>query len=365
MLDDKGDAEAVEEQIRSLQRDVEYQVREYPIEVVVQKFKNGEDEDLNELFVPDYQRELVWSEEHQSKFIESLLIGLPIPYIFVADVRDELDPEKSGRLEIVDGTQRIRTLARFMSGQLCLIKLKKLDKANGSHFSDLTLPRQRRFRRLTIRMIELTENTTEETRRDMFERINTGTVRLNPMEERRGAHQGPFIDLVSDLAKDPRFKRLAPMSQSSEKRFEREELVARFFAYQNYLEFGKDGKKISDFVDEYTKQANVLLAEDDTGAAATDLREKWESMLAFIERNFPTIGFAKSPTSKSTPRVRFESIAVGASLALEIKPDLKPSRVESWLDSPEFKKLTTSDAANNQKKVVDRIEYVRDRLLGP
>ena len=69
-------------------RDVRYIVREYPAEVVVQKYLIGRDEDKNEIYVPDYQRELVWSEKNQSRFIKSMLIGLPIPFLFVADISD-------------------------------------------------------------------------------------------------------------------------------------------------------------------------------------------------------------------------------------------------------------------------------------
>ena len=156
-------------QIRDLQRDVDYQVREYPIEVVVQKHLKGREDGTNELFVPDYQRDFVWDDKRQSRFIESLLIGLPIPYLFAADVGSE-DEDLAGRLEIVDGTQRIRTLAQFVTGELEIRDLEKLSELNGFKHTDLAPSRQRRFGRITLRMIELTEQAKEETRRDMFEK---------------------------------------------------------------------------------------------------------------------------------------------------------------------------------------------------
>lgn len=105
--------EAAEAEIREKQKPVDYDTKEYPVEVIVQKYMDGGDEDTNELFIPDYQREMAWDETRQSKFIESVLLGLPIPYIFVADI---FAPENDqARLEIVDGTQRIRTLARFLN----------------------------------------------------------------------------------------------------------------------------------------------------------------------------------------------------------------------------------------------------------
>ena len=169
----------VEEQIRQHSKPVNYRIFEYPIETLVQKYLDGEDKDENEIFIPDYQREMVWSEVNQSKFIESIFLGLPIPYIFVADVSSEVESQDSARLEIIDGTQRVRTLARFLKNELLLKDLKKLTELNGLHFSDLLGSRQKRFSRTPLRMIQLTEEADEEIRRDLFERINSGSIELN------------------------------------------------------------------------------------------------------------------------------------------------------------------------------------------
>jgi hypothetical protein len=120
---------AAEEQIVKYHKTIDYDTREYPVEVLVKKYLAKLEEDDNELFVPDYQREHTWPQEHQSKFIESVLIGLPIQYLFVADV-----PAKEGRLEIVDGSQRIRTLADFVENKLRLAGLTKLPKLNNFCF---------------------------------------------------------------------------------------------------------------------------------------------------------------------------------------------------------------------------------------
>lgn len=362
----KEEIDEVERQIRSVQQVVDYTVREYPVEVLVEKHTTGEKEAENEIFVPDYQRDLVWDDRRQSKFIESLLIGLPVPYLFVADVGNE-DPDLEGRLEIVDGTQRIRTLARFMAGTLVLEGLEKLPGLNGFRFSDLLTSRQRRFGRITLRLIELTEKADEETRRDMFDRINTGPVRLNDMESRRGRMPGPFVDLVRELARMELFKRLAPLSDASVKRFEREELVARFFAYlDDYLEFGQTdaGKVVSAFVDDYAKRINAqMLAEGAGGPTESRLRTAWELMLKFVAEALP-YGFRKSASALSTPRVRFEAIAVGSALAMKEDPSLPGrARLAESLKKQEFRDLTTSDAANNRNRVLGRIQYVRDRLL--
>jgi Protein of unknown function DUF262 len=241
-----AEIDAAEKQIIAQLKDVRYVVREYPTEVVVQKYLKGRSADENEVYVPDYQRELIWPERHKSRFIESLLIGLPIPFLFVADVGDEEDPDKSGRLEIVDGVQRIRTLAEFMTGNLALSNLDRLSKLNGFTFNDLPLSRQRRFRRATLRLIELTEAVTEDVRREMFDRINSGSVKLEAVEVRRGMEPGPFLELVTELAADALLHQLAPISEGLRKRFEYEELVTQFFAFVNcYEDYGIGGKVVA------------------------------------------------------------------------------------------------------------------------
>ena len=114
----------IEEQIEEEQRCVKYDIREFTIEYYVDKYSNGVDVDKNELYVPEYQREFIWTDSRQSRFIESLLLGLPVPLVFVAENQDD------GRFEIVDGSQRIRTLNAYVNDQLELTGLKKLTELN-------------------------------------------------------------------------------------------------------------------------------------------------------------------------------------------------------------------------------------------
>ncbi|MBP0001493.1 MAG: DUF262 domain-containing protein [Cyanobacteria bacterium SID2] len=342
---------AAESQIREKRVVVDYDTKEYPVEVLVKKYTEGRDEDINELYIPDYQRDMIWDEVRQSKFIESIFLGLPIPYIFVADLRPEEDD--LGRLEIVDGTQRIRTLSNFIQNELILQDLKKLDSLNNFKFSDLPLARQRRFNRSTLRMIVLTEKADEETRRDLFERINTGSVELNDMEKRRGISPGPLIDLLEKLARDPKFLKLCPLSEASKRSREPEEFVLRFFAYlENYKKFNR---RVNEFLNQYLKQHNNESLDKER------LKQKFCQMLDFVEKYFPN-GFAKAKGHVRTPRIRFEAISVGIALALQEKSNIQLKSID-WLESEEFKTYTTSDASNSRPKVIRRIEYVRDRIL--
>ncbi|WP_193197877.1 DUF262 domain-containing protein [Nostoc sp. MG11] len=347
--------EAAEADIRSKQQQVNYNTTEYPVEVLVQKYIKGKDDDTNELFIPDYQREMAWDESRQSKFIESVLLGLPIPYIFVADISD--DEKDNARLEIIDGSQRIRTLARFVNNKFKLSGLKKLTKLNEFTFDDLPLARQRRFNRTSLRMIQLTENADEEVRRDIFERINTGSVELNEMEKRRGIMRGSFLDLIDELSKNHKFRNLCSFTDAAINRREPQEFVLRFFAFLNkYKHF--NANKINEFLDEYLKEVN-----EDKTLESEKMQMEFLSMLDFVEQYFPQ-GFRQGKDyAKTTTRIKFESLSVGISLALRRNVNITLNSVE-LLNSKEFKEYTKYDASSSRTKVIRRIEYVRDQLLG-
>ena len=304
---------------------------------------------------------MTWDEDRQSKFIESVLLGLPIPYIFVADISEN---EDLARLEIIDGTQRIHTLARFINNELKLNKLEKLDSLNGFTFSDLPLSRQRRFQRTTIRMIQLTEDADEETRRDLFERINTGSVELNEMEKRRGSKPGKFLDLIEELSKLEKFRNLCSFTETEIKKRDPQEFVLRFFAflnnYQNEYE-SFESRKIHKFLDNYLKQEN-----NSKSFNGEEMKSEFCLVLDFIQKYFPNALHTYKKTKNQyepTTRIKFESITVGIALALRENQDLIPKST-SFIDSEEFKNFTKSDGSSSKKKVISRIEYVRDQLLG-
>ncbi|QNH80663.1 DUF262 domain-containing protein [Pseudomonas protegens] len=343
--------EILDSDIQEKQKITDHEIREFPVSVIVEKFKDGLDKDEAELYIPDYQREFIWSDAQQSKFIESILLNLPIPYLFVADIGQG---KYEGRLEIVDGSQRIRTLVRFTDNDLMLAGLKKLTSANGFKFSDFSKPRQLRFMRKTLRMIELTELADEETRREIFDRLNSGGTKLNTMESRRGSHDGPFLDFIDELAKNPLFHELCPISRSRSERAEYQELVLRLFAYSdNYLGFDKE---VDAFLTEYLISKNESFDED-------RLRNEFDSMLIFVKKHFQ-YGFRKNAANSTVPRIRFEAISVGVVLALREQPDLVPADPSPWLNSQEFITHTRSDASNSRPKVRNRINFVRDNLLG-
>ncbi|RZJ76165.1 MAG: DUF262 domain-containing protein [Flavobacterium sp.] len=341
--------EAAESQIVEHSKKIEFYLTEYSVELLATKMKSGD------FFVPGYQREFTWELGRKSKFIESLLMGLPIPFIFF------WENAQTGKLEIVDGSQRLRTIEEFIYGNLRLENLEKLTESSGMKFSDFPESRQRKTKNRSIRGIVLNEHADSAARFDLFERINTGSKVANMAEVRRGALAGPFMDLVISLAEDGRFIKLTPMSDKLVAEREREELVMRFFAYSDGLDGYRD--HVAPFLFEYAEKMNFKFSKDPKARA--QFNKRFDSTMSFIETNFP-LGFARTKGGKATPRSRYEAISIGSYLALKTRPGMSKGKqnVSKWLDSAKFRDKTGADGANAIKKLKDRIEFVRDSLLG-
>lgn len=228
-----------ENQIKALRKEIDYDTRDYAIDFLVQQYRE------NEFYIPDeYQRQYIWESQNKNRFIESILLGLPIPFMFFSDADD-------GRCEIIDGAQRTQTLEEFMNNELKLSDLKKLTTLNGFTYADLPEYFKRKFNKTTMRIVVLSDETTLEIRQEIFNRINTTGIRANPSEIRRGSHAGPFMDFLKECTKNSTFIRVCPVSETSKKRYDDLELVLRFFAFlNNYKNFNH---RVDEFLDSYVE----------------------------------------------------------------------------------------------------------------
>jgi hypothetical protein len=338
---------AAEEQIVEQSKKIDYYLTEYTIELLANKMRNGD------FVVPDYQRAYTWEEPRKWRFIESILMNLPIPFLFFWE-----DPQ-SGKLEIVDGSQRLRTIEEFILGGLELGELERLTNVSRFTFSELTEARQRKIKNRSIRGIVLNEHADEQARLDLFERINTGSKVANKAEIRRGALKGPFISLVIELANDPLFIELAPAPEKAEKERLREELVTRFFAYGDGLDDYVD--EVGPFLFAYARRMNEVFNADPS--KIEEYRKRFQAVMSFVNTYFP-FGFRKTAKGTATPRARFEAIAIGSYIALSHQPNLKPNpeQIKEWLSSQSFAEVTGSDGANAIAKLTGRISYVANHL---
>lgn len=157
---------------------------------------------------PEYQRRTVWKNSKRSLFIESLLLNVPIPPVFLY----EWD---LSRYEVMDGQQRLNSIVDFYENGFALTGLEKWKELNGFRFRDLpgTLQRGLDRRRLSATVL-LVEGTSVEPQRQsdvrklVFERLNTGGLHLKAQELRNCLYEGPFNELLIELSRDPLFTKI-------------------------------------------------------------------------------------------------------------------------------------------------------------
>ncbi len=374
MTKTKEQVQKSEEQIYELRKSVRYDIRELVIENIVSKFEKGldytEDDEnqekskfYNVLFIPEYQRDFTWDKVRQSRFIESVILGLPIPLVFVAENKDSA-------WEIVDGSQRIRTLHAFIKNNLYLTGLEKFNTLNGFYFRDLDPSRQGKVLNTSLRMIVLSEEADDEVKRDMFERINRGSDLLKPMEKRKGDKTGLFTQFIYErCSKNTLLEKLAPIDKWLQNRQEKEELILRYFALSddnNYLKFPKD-TGIAKFLDNYLESKNKELATlpvQEQNKLLNNYYKEFTNVLNFVDK-YSTYGFRKTHNPQ-TKRVLFEAISVGVHVALKQNPDLTFNKLDwdKMINAQSFRPFWAgSTKLHDTTKIKDRIEFISNTLL--
>ena len=199
---------------------------DYTVDGLVSRMKTGA------FFVPPFQRSYVWNHKTASRFIESLLLGLPVPGVFV------FKDEDSGKHLIVDGQQRLKTLFFFYLGTFQEGRVK--DKAfrlidvrepwNGKKYDELEEPDRLRLDDSIIHTTVFKQrepSNDDQSIYEVFERINTTGVRLSDQEVRTCVNFGPFYELLKKLNDTPAWRKVyGPKSE----RLKDQELILRFLA---------------------------------------------------------------------------------------------------------------------------------------
>jgi hypothetical protein len=150
---------------------------------------------------PEYQRRLRWDTKKKSKLIESFIMNVPVPPVFLY--------EKSlGKFEVMDGQQRLNAVAEFMSGEFALEGLEIWQALNGRTYSEIPPLIRRGLERAKISAITLMSDSSSaeedslDLRAQVFERLNTGGERLNAQELRNSLYSGSFNEILIELSKD-------------------------------------------------------------------------------------------------------------------------------------------------------------------
>lgn len=191
---------------------------------------------------PQWQRQYVWDRKRASRLIESFLIDLPVPVIYLA-VNDE------GKYEVIDGLQRLTSVFDFFSNQYKLTGLEILSSLNGDKFEDLSDEYQNKLEDTTLRTFELSQTVPKELMFIIFERLNTGGVALNDMEIRNCLYRGKLNDLLKELAKFEAFVNCTNQ-KGLDKRMVDRILVLRFLAFYQ-MTYTKAKKGLKSFFNEF------------------------------------------------------------------------------------------------------------------
>lgn len=239
---------------------------------------------------PEYQRRQVWDKAKQSRFIESVLMNLPIPPIFLFE-------SEYNRYEVMDGQQRLSSILAFYQNRLKLSGLEHWKELHGKHYSDLPLKLQRGLDRRRISAVvlqtPLASKRTAELRRIVFERLNTGGQRLNAQELRNCLYSSPFALLLVELAGNPTFNDLCDIPRYEDhfvkghvsaelaentwfKRMIDCELVLRFFAFRDERAIKGSVKSILD----KCMEANAALSADEL----QPMRDDFSSRIDFAAK---------------------------------------------------------------------------------
>nr|WP_237427097.1 DUF262 domain-containing protein [Deinococcus xianganensis] len=194
---------------------------------------------------PSWQRKFVWDKKRSSQLVESFLLDIPVPVVYLARNKEQ-------KYEVIDGVQRLTSIFLFMNNQLSLKGLEVLKDLNGKHFKDLDKASQNKFRDATLRTFELTPETSQNLLFLIFQRLNTGGIQLNEMEIRNCIYRGDLNDLLPELAKDKYFKEVVNQNNIDKRMVDRA-LVLRFLAfYEKTHHKAKEGMKnfLNDFMNE-------------------------------------------------------------------------------------------------------------------
>ena len=225
----------------------DYQIATYPadytLEVLHQKWKSGD------IQIPDFQRGFVWKQTQASKLIESFLVGLPVPAVFLYSERS------SQKYKVIDGQQRLTSIFHYFDGYFGdekqgarrVFMLKGLNTESRFHeekFEDLRDEDQRRLKNAVLRafIVQQLAPDDDTSMYHIFERLNTGGTLLTNQEIRNCVYNGRFVDLLKDINGLPHWRAILG-KEEPDSRGRDIEFVVRFFAMQDISAYRKPMKE--------------------------------------------------------------------------------------------------------------------------
>lgn len=321
--------------------------------------------DQDELVKPELQRNYVWDRREASRFIDSLLLGLPVPSIFLAQTKDE-------KLLIIDGYQRIMTVRDFVRGIFSrdnkAFALSRTDKINsrwrGKHFTELSDAEQRRIRNTTIHAIIFAQQ--KEPQSDdtslfqVFERINTSGRTLTAQEIRNCVAQGSFNKLLFQLNDLPKWRALFG-SEEPDPRMRDMEFVLRFFALSapSFNASAKERLSLRQHLDLFMKNH-----ADINATVSHEMASRFSNMIDRTHSMLGTSAFQNtlhSKAAKAGPKFSptiFDSIAIAIDNSLKhnlAEPNDAQNRKIMLLGDQEYRSVIAQETMR-KSSITKRIE---------
>lgn len=224
---------------------------------------------------PAFQRQFVWDKVKCSRLIESALLDIPIPIVYLSE-------EKDGKENVIDGQQRLTAFFSFIDGKLPdnsdfkLWGLQVFTELNGKKFKQLSEELQDKIATYKIRVIKFKKESDGDLQFEIFARLNSGSVQLNAQELRNCIYRGGFNELIRELAQDKDFKYLLGIA-SPDRRMKDRELVLRFasFYFNTYLNYSAPIKKFLN--DSMEKYRNISPVDE------KNLREAFKNTIQIIK----------------------------------------------------------------------------------
>lgn len=232
---------------------------------------------------PQFQRRQRWNRKQQSSLIESFLLNVPVPPVYLAE-------DNYGNYSVIDGKQRITSIYNFMRGGLELTGLEAFELIAGYGFSDLPAPLQNALKvRPYLRVITLLRQSNPELKYEVFSRLNKGGEQLEAQEIRNVAYRGKLNDRIYDLAENDFLrKRLKIKTEKSPayQKMQDAEMVLRFFTLL---------EKWDDFSGSYRQSMDdfMLKHKDDSVEKIVDLKRRFERSISACEEIWGAIAFKR------------------------------------------------------------------------
>ncbi len=327
---------------------------DYPVDGLVKRINAGS------IYIPSFQRSFVWNVYRASRFVESLLLGLPVPAVFLSK---ELD---SSKMLVIDGQQRLRTLQFFYNGVFTptdrAFRLLGVDKRfQGKTYKSLSEDDRLRLDDSIMHAIIIKQESpgnadavSPSSAYHIFERLNTGGVLLQPQEIRSCIYHGALIDLLEKLNKDPNWRSLFGNVSS---RMRDRELILRFLALHEHMD--QYSKPMKEFLNRFASRFRKLDKATASHFTNVFLSAAGVVLDAFGDRAFKTTAAVNASLCDSVMigvARRLEAGPVSDKAGLKTKYDLL-LQDKSFLDAISS---GTSDEVNVKRRLMMATESFRD-----